>query len=1135
MAQHRNRRRPIPRVEHLEAREAPSASPWLTESFDTTAAGALPPGWSGWLGTPDGSANSLGVASIRVLSPSNSLASSATSGADAGRAWLTAPLPADVQASAAVYLATAIPGQVLVRGSGLGTVAPSYYDVSVTSGMQVQLQRVAGGTTTVLGSLRSVDPFFNQWVRVTLDAEGSTLRGQVVAVTSGQYLNAQGQWQSAPAWALQATDTTLTGTGQVGLGRAAGVAGLINFDDFSVSLPNAAQSFDTTAAGSLPAGWGQWSSTGAATFQVSSARALSAPNGLASTAGSSVSARAWSGTPQPADVQAAASLYLDSLIPAGVLVRGSGLATATPSYYALHVARGLDAQLVRVVNGVATVLGEVRSAGYFSGQWLRATLSAQGSTLSVQLTRLDTGQYLNAQGQWQSAPATALQVTDTALNGPGLAGVERAAAYAGTVTLDDFAVTPLVPDLEPPQVQFTTPAAGATLTGVVSVQAAATDNRGVAHVDFYLDGVLRATATAAPYTWSFDSSIADNGTHTLTAVAYDAAGNSAAVSESVTTQNASALAPPSIPQHYPWIRIAELAYNGTPLGSFEYQLLKNSVDLVIPSSAYLAQINAVAPNTPQLIYTNVSSLYQGSLLDWLIYARANGLDPEAAFYHVTRATAFSGNSPSSQPVNWFWGVYRGGGASWTDLTSQSRGTARGGVTFGSAGQSVAIGYLEPFNVINFQLASAAANGWSGVLEYPTAVDAGGNPTAWAPVPINTDGTGGLTKSGQVTFDPPAGWKPASINGSALLYYVRVRTTSGGTAPVAATVLGDDYVHANGGTSGVIPAFDAAADVNHDGYLNNAEYAVAVAHGYTARFLYQSRLFAPSYGQMRLATDPSNSAFRSWAVHYEAQYLAGQPLADGLFVDNSGGKAPAAAGAVAEPVASYATDYGTLLNAIGQRIAPHWLLANTAGGDGSADPVIQRIQGYYEEIAIRPLANSWQQFETLAATVAERARLKAPAPYAVLDSLPAGGSPTDPRTQLATLAYYYLLADPTSTFLDFYGGYAPATSWTQHWSQAVTYNVGQPLGSWSLLAAGADPANPALTYHVYQRAYSNVLVLYKPLSYGNGTTGGLGDNTATTFALGGTYRALQADGTLGAAVTSITLRNGEGAILVKGSG
>jgi hypothetical protein len=153
---------------------------------------------------------------------------------------------------------------------------------------------------------------------------------------------------------------------------------------------------------------------------------------------------------------------------------------------------------------------------------------------------------------------------------------------------------------------------------------------------------------------------------------------------------------------------------------------------------------------------------------------------------------------------------------------------------------------------------------------------------------------------------------------------------------------------------------------------------------------------------------------------------------------------------------------------------------------------------------------------------------------VLDSQPTGGSPTDPRTQLATLASYYLLADPVTTFLDFYGGYAPATSWDQHWSPAAAYNVGQPQGPWSLFASGPDPANPSLTYQVLQRAYTNALVLYKPLS-GNATgsvAGNLADTTATTFALGGVYRPLNADGTLGAAVTSVTLRNGEGAILIK---
>src|SRR5207253_6357329 len=70
---------------------------------------------------------------------------------------------------------------------------------------------------------------------------------------------------------------------------------------------------------------------------------------------------------------------------------------------------------------------------------------------------------------------------------------------------------------------------------------------------------------------------------------------------------------PTISRHYPNIRIAELAYGGNPMGAFEQQLLRNSVDLVIPNPQYLQKIQGTAPDTPQLIYSNVSNLYQGLL------------------------------------------------------------------------------------------------------------------------------------------------------------------------------------------------------------------------------------------------------------------------------------------------------------------------------------------------------------------------------------------------------------------------------------------------------------------------------------------------------------------------------------------
>jgi hypothetical protein len=411
------------------------------------------------------------------------------------------------------------------------------------------------------------------------------------------------------------------------------------------------------------------------------------------------------------------------------------------------------------------------------------------------------------------------------------------------------------------------------------------------------------------------------------------------------------------------------------------------------------------------------------------------------------------------------------------------------------------------------------------------VDAAGSPAAWAPLRTLTDSTKGLQASGTVTFDPPADWKPASVGGSARLYYVRYRTTADGRPPVAAAIQGRDYVNARGGHEGTIPAFDAAADKDGDGNLSDAEYAGRRA-GFDARFEYEGRMFYPYYGQHRYATNVADPGFRAWAADYHFRYLESHPLAGGVFVDNSLGRIAVEQGTVQESLAGYADNYGSLLAAVNARIAPKWVLANTAGGGITAEPQVKNGVSYLEEFAIRAMAANHIQFEDMAGMIARRRELSGGNGYEVFDSLPTGGSPTDGRTQLATLAYYYQVADPDTSFLMFNGGHEPATTWTRHWSDAVTVDVGRPQGDSALFATGVDPSNKKLTYKVFGREYGNALVLYKPLSYTRGLTGTTADNTATTHDLGGTYRPVRADGSLGEATTHVTLRNGEGAILVK---
>jgi hypothetical protein len=594
---------------------------------------------------------------------------------------------------------------------------------------------------------------------------------------------------------------------------------------------------------------------------------------------------------------------------------------------------------------------------------------------------------------------------------------------------------------------------------------------------------------------------------------------------------ASDLPRPGLPRHYSHIRIAMLAYAGNPMGAFEDKLLRESVDLVVSNARYLNHIHSVAPNTPQLVYINTSNLYLDLLADWLQYADAHGVSREAAFFHAAQAKPFRGDSPSSKPVMWFWGVYRGGSKG-VDLTTVAhRGS--GNVSFAAAGESLYVGHLDRFGEINLQLTSGTKSGWSGQLEYPSGVDENGKPTEWNRLNILDDNTSGLVQSGQLRFDPPSDWKAASIGSSPRLYYVRFRTTEVGIAPVARTILGRDYVQANGKSSGVIPAFDAKADLNHDGYLNDNEYKQRTP-GKDARFIHESRMPTESYGQMRFCVNVSDPNFRKWAVDSCLRELRRYPQAAGLFMDNSDGKVPVQPKEVIEPVSAYAVDYGAMLLDISRAIAPRWILANTAGGQVRADPVVRQNPIYFEEFAIRPMSHHWSYFEDLAGTVARRAALTTPPPLAVIDSHPQKGSPTDPRTQLATLAYYYLIADPSSTMLMFYGGFEPNTSWSRHWCPAVAFDVGQPTGKWSVLATGADPATPGLTYRIYQRPYENALILYKPLSYARGAkaTASSGNETITSHDLHAAYRPLSADGTLGPPTTSISLRNGEGAILVK---
>jgi hypothetical protein len=306
--------------------------------------------------------------------------------------------------------------------------------------------------------------------------------------------------------------------------------------------------------------------------------------------------------------------------------------------------------------------------------------------------------------------------------------------------------------------------------------------------------------------------------------------------------------------------------------------------------------------------------------------------------------------------------------------------------------------------------------------------------------------------------------------------------------------------------------------------------------------------------VRPATNPSNPDFRRWCLDYCKRRLAAAPRASGLFIDNSAREFAKTATAV-EPIGQFAADYGSLLSEI-SKLAP--VVVQNTDITAEVDPIVQGCPFVFWENRLRPLGTTANDVNTFAQAIAHFQSI-APGFKVVLDTMPNQISPdgksspvppSDPRLQIATLTNYYLLADPATTYLCVFGGYAPNTSWAAgHWWPAIAFDVGSPTGPMSVFAAGADPTATdliPLTYKVFARQYSKALVLHKPVSFSGYkhpittkaiTTpyGPLDDSGATEHDLGGTFRPLNPDGTLGNALTRIRLRNGEGAILVPVAG
>jgi hypothetical protein len=176
--------------------------------------------------------------------------------------------------------------------------------------------------------------------------------------------------------------------------------------------------------------------------------------------------------------------------------------------------------------------------------WDGATARTLGSGQSLRHQWVDSGSgdTFWAQSQTSSSPnaGTVVAIDDTAPTNHqwNLAAVE---------VLPGAEQPPPPPDTTAPQVTVTDPKAGATVSGIVALGATASDNVGVTRVQFKVDGqAVGGPITSPPFQAQWDTRTASAGSHTVTAEATDAAGNTGASGGATVTVDNSAPPPATI-------------------------------------------------------------------------------------------------------------------------------------------------------------------------------------------------------------------------------------------------------------------------------------------------------------------------------------------------------------------------------------------------------------------------------------------------------------------------------------------------------------------------------------------------------------------------------------------------------------
>jgi hypothetical protein len=163
--------------------------------------------------------------------------------------------------------------------------------------------------------------------------------------------------------------------------------------------------------------------------------------------------------------------------------------------------------------------------------WSHLAATYDGAMLRLYVDGVQVG--TRAQTGSLFVSTSPLRIGGNAIWGEYFTGrIDEVRIYARALTPAQIAadmntpVAPPVSDTTAPSVAITSPAQNASVSGVITVTASATDNVGVAGVQFFVDGTaIGAEDASNPYSITVDTFSLTNTAHQITTRARDAAGN----------------------------------------------------------------------------------------------------------------------------------------------------------------------------------------------------------------------------------------------------------------------------------------------------------------------------------------------------------------------------------------------------------------------------------------------------------------------------------------------------------------------------------------------------------------------------------------------------------------------------------